>query len=133
MAWSDTRPPLECYDYGTVAFRDFATPPVVSFLSPRSRNAEPRSLQDPWTRVPQVNGYDHVGKSRIAIPVCKSFLPLENPMLQMPTRPDLLPRVLPRSTVEILFSGFHDLSCPMSLVLGNSDFPMCQMPMVLDL
>jgi hypothetical protein len=108
----------------------------------KSRNAEPQILQDPWTRVLQINGSDRVReivdhdfimlefhdsrnpdisnsdssglfatcpyclddsdlieKSQIAIPICKSFFPLENSMLQTPTRPDLLPRVLPRSTV----------------------------------
>jgi hypothetical protein len=72
--------------------------------------------------VPQRDGLDCIGKSRIAIPLCKSFMTLETPICRTPTFWDLSPRVLAdgrlRSYREIADRDFllHNF-----LTIENSD------------
>ena len=49
---SNTCPHLITMVVGPVAFREFATSPVVISCIQETRNAEPRALSDPRTRVP---------------------------------------------------------------------------------
>jgi hypothetical protein len=77
-------------------FHDFGNPDIPNSDSPGSFATYPCCL----------DGSDLIWKLWISIPICKSFLPLENLMLQMPTRPNLLSHLLPRSTVEILSQDF---------------------------
>jgi hypothetical protein len=71
--------------------------------------------------VPQMDGSDCIGKSRIAIPLCTSCMTPEIPIFRILTLQDLSPRVhvdgRSRSDREIVF----DFNMHESLVSGNPD------------
>jgi hypothetical protein len=60
----------------------------------KSRNVEPRLLQILGHASLRSNGSDSIGKSRIAISLCKSFTTPETPISRTPTLRDLSPHVL---------------------------------------
>jgi hypothetical protein len=71
--------------------------------------------------VPQMGGLDCIRKSRIAIPLCKSFTTLETPICQTLTFWDLSPRVLTDGRCwscreiadrDFLLRAFHVLQNP---------------------
>jgi hypothetical protein len=70
----------------------------------KPRNAEPRLFQILGHASLKSNGSDRVGKSRIAISLCKSFTTPETPISRTPTLRDLSPRV-PAVWTALILSG----------------------------
>jgi hypothetical protein len=118
---------------GPVAFRDFATSPVVIPLyagNPKCRTPIPR---DPLTRVLVMNGSDLIGKSWIAISCCTISLPSKTPKNKTPVDDARSFATCPRRwTVLIDSRGFGTYDVLVLMTSRTPDFPMGQPPMVLD-
>jgi hypothetical protein len=96
------RSPMHVRDYSStsplphhpIRYHKFVIPNAKIPLSLETPKCQTLTPLDPRTRVLKSNGSDLVGKSRIAISMCKSFLTPETLMLRFTTSSDLLPRVL---------------------------------------
>jgi hypothetical protein len=106
----------------SIGYREITTSNTTIPLYAETLKCRTSTLSDPRTRVPQINGSDRVGKSRIAISFCKCFTTPETPISQTPTLRDLSPHVLTDGRLQS-YREIMDLDSNMHefLSLENSD------------